>query len=325
MSGNARFASGVDRPEGSKPRSSCGLKQLPAIPCCQQRRKHSQSTISTSKHLQGNDDYVRDEGEEDADFATTAAGRNLENYGRGSCSLSSSKDEAFGPDRKCAKKNAWPTFEISDPVVDGDIQAMIQRKADSLGLLSRKWAKNLLHGALANNCLTNRLEPNPLPHATGASSKRIGHAQAEQLPEEYLFQKLKGLESTYNTKSKPWKGNTSGIPSSVRHCEAESKNGCSSNKPERFIQPPTRSLTMPASLPKEKWTQRRTTSQSGRPKLMQRAPSRIMSSNGRPRKLQQPETYKWRTEGEKWGAEKVSQLKGILDIQRRAIINTEIS
>lgn len=308
----------MQRAESSKPRSR--LNQLPAIPYCQQRGKHSRSTISINKCLCANDDSARDEGEEQDDIITSAGDKPFEYDRRHSSSLS--KDQSISPDRKCTKKKVWPTFESSSSVDDMDVQAMIQRKADSLGLLSRKWAKNLLRGALANSCLTHHLEQKPLPHASGASSKRTGNTKTGQLPEDYLCTKLNEFKSMCNAKSKSHQRNTRGIPSAAKHCEAESKNGYSSNKQERFTRPPTRSLT--TTLPKGKWAQHSVTPQSGRPMQIQGTMSRTVSSNGRPRKPQ-PETYKWRPGREKWGAEKAPQLKGILDIQQRALITTEIS
>lgn len=264
---------------------------------------------------------TRDEKEEvDNLELTTAEKGGIAPESSGDHLSSSRKDTPSSPERKSIKKIPWPTFETCDEIANTtDIQAVIQRKADSLGLLSRKWAKNFLHGALVSSFLTRNLEYSLSPPVTEASSKMMADSQTGKLTEDY-YHKMSELRRMYNTKSRQM--NNRGIPSTARQCRAESRLG-SNSRQGRLTRPPTRSSTG-ASLPREKRAQHSATPQSKEAKQSKKTLSQTARVNGRQGKLWK-ETDRWQLEGEKWTMGKISQLEGILEVQQRLRLTTAVS
>ncbi len=128
--------------------------QLPRI---HRKQNPSTSSISLSKYFHINtnnktDDYIKqDETEEGEDTVPT-------------CSQSSSlvsivSSESLERD-SADREDMWPRFVTTDHRLSGSVvhnKEAIRRKADSLGLLSHKWAKNFIERGFMNGAIPRKL------------------------------------------------------------------------------------------------------------------------------------------------------------------------
>ena len=163
----------------------------------------STSTISVSKYLQVNHSSSSEEkgevvenGEIDGSSSTLPSppSMSIPSYDDYSTVVHSSKPE----------RATWPSFSSTavDPLVDNlGKDEMLRRKADSLGLLSHKWAKSFLERGFMTGHLPHQLYHN-LSRPTTKESTRLGDTQADNTRQDTSRKaKMERLQSVYGKKT----------------------------------------------------------------------------------------------------------------------------
>lgn len=103
-------------------------------------------------------------------------------------------------------KSLWPKFSLADTPSDGiGKEEAVRRKADSLGLLSHKWAKNFIERGFMNGCLPKKMyydysRPATRGNSTSSSSDSTPKRSTKDLSSNN--EKMQVLNKLYNS-SKP--------------------------------------------------------------------------------------------------------------------------
>ena len=155
-------------------------KKLPVL--VSRSKPTSTSTISVSKYLRVNHsssmEEKREGGELDGSTSTLSSPP----------STIPSHDEYSMVRSTKPERATWPSFPNTavDPLIDNlGKEEMLRRKADSLGLLSHKWAKSFLERGFMTGYLPHQLYHN-LSRPTTKESTRPGDTPATYSREVYV-------------------------------------------------------------------------------------------------------------------------------------------
>lgn len=290
-------------------------------------RKSNTSTISLTKYLHINtnqqDKKGADNKQNDLEVLECDSGSYL------SSSSSNLVEDQTKEQETTKHDSSWPTFLAVDSN-DGSIakDEVIRRKANSLGLLSHKWAKNFVERGFMNGYLPRKLyydysrpvtrdnardeesEQNTITKDNNVSSRTAKHssglAQTDSHTDRTGAQSRTGARSRTGAQSRTDKlHQLETVYGSKRHCVSSSAatgkpNKINSNKlqqstkgkTEVISRPPSRSISLPTG---KKHVQIYDQSNS-RPHLLNKA---------------------WHVEGEKWRANDLYRITPRLSLSRR--------
>ena len=141
----------------------------------------------------------------------------------------------------------WPAFVSVDPLVEGvGKDEIIKRKANSLGLLSHKWAKNFIERGFMNGCLPRKLYYDYSRPGTKEVSRKTEKTEESQRQEK----KIQVLEDVYGgakSKLKTRLESASSITTqkAKRELDSNSRRHYNSHSRGTTSRPPTRSISLP--------------------------------------------------------------------------------
>lgn len=175
-----------------------GREKLPLI-VRPPRTQPSTSVISVSKYLHVNRGNSEEEGKEEDPTAEESNSA----LSSAPCSQSHLLEDT-PPSHTQPERATWPSFPATtlDPLFDNlGKEEILRRKADSLGLLSHKWARSFLERGFMNGSLPHRLYQTLSRPATREENRQAGPESPRT--ESRLTsrkQKMERLESVYGQK-----------------------------------------------------------------------------------------------------------------------------
>lgn len=177
------------------------------------RSQEANSTISVSNYLHVS--HVKEEEEEEQDSAPAEEEDVKEREKDENVSLVSSQccnSDVFPPEQSPKppqpERATWPSFPAvttpMDPLLDNvDKEEVLKRKADSLGLLSHKWAKSFLERGFLNGQL-----PRSVYYRVSRPSTRDEQRPGTTRPKPASDDKLDKLKSVYGRSKRSQQGNS---------------------------------------------------------------------------------------------------------------------
>ena len=145
----------------------------------------------------------------------------------------------------------WPAFVSVDPLVEGvGKDEIIKRKANSLGLLSHKWAKNFIERGFMNGCLPRKLYYDYSRPGTKEVSRKTEKTEERQRQEkkiQVLEDVYGGAKSKLKTRLESAKKKESSITTQKgkRELDYNSRRHYNSHSRGTTSRPPTRSISLP--------------------------------------------------------------------------------
>lgn len=272
------------------------------------RSQPSTSVISVSKYLHVN----LGSGEGEKSWEEPPAN------GDSSSTLSSSPTplpEHTPPSHTRPERATWPSFPTTtpDPLFENiGKEEILRRKADSLGLLSHKWAKSFLERGFMNGCLPHNLYQNmSRPTSMEQSRQQDSDRRGTENLSGSRRQKMERLESVY--------GGRQQRKQSSRKPHSDNSGTMKDNLSSPGV------TSCPTSRPPTRGHMRHSTALhklSHRVKESSRPPTRADRHHRTPISANRPVHRRWRTGGEGLGAGSPlttppQLLEGVLDITQQ--------